>query len=286
MPPKEKLPPEEPIETPPDSSVPPMEPSLDLVPFDEPDLSPPTEDERSRSERGSISASELGSRAKEIISIAADSTVVAYHGLRMWIAEKRQARAEKVREKMDHKDSLYSYLGMRALGKREEGSTPTTGGRRVAHAEKPRPKTASERFMAKRTEKKLWKKELKEAERARVARGHGGDVTSLDRVFTKIDTSKRKRKINQRFKSGETDVFDLQRQLREAALPQELKPHETRDQRISREEETYANIKLKRNVRQPVLRRWRDVRRKGAIKRIDRQRRVYDRHAERRAERR
>lgn len=208
-------------------------------------------------EAGAINFAEFKDRSGEIAKDAVDIAKLTYHGVRIAVAEALVKRGGTTMERMDHKNALYSDIGNLALGI-DAPPTPTADGQPA------KPRTMFERIMEKRLNARSWNSELKEAQKNMEIRqfGNGGATRSTGREVARQNSNKRK-EINQQYRSGLINARQRQVALAErAANP--IKVENFRVKRI-KGQERYAHKDVTVAAEQPILSRWRKLRRGSLI---------------------
>ncbi len=197
-----------------------------------------------------------GDRGAVDFSEILDSSKLAYHGFRGVVSTILKNRAEARVERMEHKDDLYEGIGAVATG-----TAVSAGG--------VRPRSFAERFMDKRLDDKRFRSGYKEAKRLSVQQRYGGRTkTKMDGINPAGRAKKAgaRRGVEAAYKSGSLTARERSAQLREIKITDI--PQESWEQRRVRRQDEKARTGLKKSVEQPILSRWRNVRKERATKAV------------------
>jgi hypothetical protein len=199
----------------------------------------------------------------------------------------RMEKAGSVMERMDHKDALYYDLGYLALMPKDdlERETEFRGLRTYDHnlhnpesetagGEVPRPRTRAERRMDKRIQKKRVKMLHRQADLLQKEKIYGRQVVGKPNYATKYEKIEQRDIQEQRYRDGEISRPELEVEL--AKINAKKTPVQRREIEKMRSNGTPFREgvqELERNterasIGQPILSRWRDMRRSRAIEKI------------------
>lgn len=225
-------------------------------------LQPTNSPEATRfNDSGMVNFSGLGGSILNLINNGADRAGEAYQQHIVNKAQRQLERAGTRLEKMDHKDGLYDRLSTLASGGDEPDPFSTQ-----ANEARPMPRNGVERFLDKRLESRAHKKGYREAERRRVVKTYGGEASNTLGAGTKLTSQIRRSRAENEYRQGGLTA----QELRQARFDIATSParFSNPEQRRTRRRLEVSSRELERARNQPVLTRWRDLRRKRAIGKI------------------
>lgn len=204
-----------------------------------------------------------------------DGLAEAYHGARAFISQKRMERAGSRMERMDHKDALYAD-SVESL--QSSNFTPTE----TATGQPAKPRNLVERFVDKRIERKDWKAGMKRAQRNLEMKQFGGERTRTMGSHSKIVDTARRHWVNQEYRNGNITAAER----RSARANIDVTPFRVENPREIklRKQQRSAERSAKWTANQPVLSRWRDMRRDRAIESIKKHHHNAQEHRQRQAD--
>ena len=184
----------------------------------------------------------------EALGSAVDSSRIAYRGLRFSIARVREERARKVIEKMDHKDDVY------------QTQADITNRTATSSSIDVQPKTKPEKQKRDKHDKKRSKALRREIQSDLVNTGYQSEnyingVTPKEKFRQKENVRKSSRSKHE--KKAAMVKIDTQTVTRPDLTQQKVANRANR-----------TNKKVQREARQPVLSRWRNMRRHLAEKTV------------------
>jgi hypothetical protein len=193
--------------------------------------------------------------------------VIAYHGIRASIADKRMNFSGRRMEKMDHKNALYADMSAKVKMTKQPASKTASGKPAV-------PRTNAERAMDSRLEKKRFKKSVADTYIYRAERVFGNDPNRTRP--NAAEKRKQRHEVRDSYERGEIFARDRDDKLADIEAQTPLLGELMTKQ--ARKKHRRAQNSLNRADRQPVLSRWRASRQKESVRDIKRHHARAEKH--------